>query len=96
MQKNAVMLDDASLFCVYPKFIESVIFITKRLAVFKILQQLLIKPATRRVAGRSPAIGFILLFVAGLKANSCNQDSDRYIMRTTAFFRYIYVSTFRN
>ena len=35
------------------------------------LQQLLIKPATRRVAGRSPAIGFILLFVAGLKANSC-------------------------
>ena len=36
------------------------------------LQQLLIKPATRRVAGRSPAIGFIFLFVAGLKANCCN------------------------
>ena len=35
------------------------------------IQQLLIKPATRRVAGRSPAIGFLLLFVAGLKANSC-------------------------
>ena len=30
---------------------------------------MLIKPATRRVAGRSPAIGFIFLFVAGLKAN---------------------------
>ena len=37
-----------------------------------ILQQLLIKPATRRVAGRSLAVGFIFLFVAGLKANSCN------------------------
>ena len=36
------------------------------------LQQLLIKPTTRRVAGRSPAIGFIFLFVADLKANSCN------------------------
>ena len=35
------------------------------------LQQLLIKPATRRVAGPSPAIGFIFLFVAGLKANCC-------------------------
>ena len=33
------------------------------------LQQLLIKPITTRVAGRSPAKGFILLFVAGLKAN---------------------------
>ena len=33
------------------------------------LQQLLIKPATKRVAGRSPAIGFIFLFVAGFKAN---------------------------
>ena len=37
----------------------------------RLLQQLLIKPITMRVAGRSPAIGFILLFVAGLKANSC-------------------------
>ena len=36
------------------------------------LQQLLIKPATKRVAGQSPAIGFIFLFVAGLKANCCN------------------------
>ena len=35
---------------------------------YLVLQQLLIKPATRRVAGRSPAIGFIFLFVAGLKA----------------------------
>ena len=35
------------------------------------LQQLLIKPTTKRVAGRSPAIGFIFLFVAGLKANCC-------------------------
>ena len=33
------------------------------------LQQLLIKPATRRVAGQSPAIGFILLFVKGLNIN---------------------------
>ena len=38
---------------------------------YLVLQQLLIKPATRRVAGRSPAIGFIFLFVAGLKANCC-------------------------
>ena len=37
----------------------------------QILQHLLIKPTTRRVAGRSPAIGFIFLFVAGLKANCC-------------------------
>ena len=36
-----------------------------------LLQQLLIKPTTKRVAGRSPAIGFIFLFVAGLKANCC-------------------------
>ena len=35
------------------------------------LQQLLIKPITTRVAGRSPAKGFILLFVVGLKANCC-------------------------
>ena len=34
-------------------------------------QQLLIKPITTRVAGRSPAKGFILLFVVGLKANCC-------------------------
>ena len=40
-----------------------------------ILQQLLIKLATRRVAGRSFAIGFILLFVAGLRANCCKYDS---------------------
>ena len=50
MQKNAVMLDDASLFCVYPKFIESAIFITKRLAVFKILQQFV--DQTRHKKGR--------------------------------------------
>ena len=41
----------------------------------KSLQQLLIKPTTRRVAGRSPAIGFIFLFVAGLKANCCSSFS---------------------
>ena len=47
-----------------------------RLGILRdILQHLLIKPATRRVAGRSPAIGFILLFVAGLKANSCKYTS---------------------
>jgi|GEM_PF-2584503 len=40
-----------------------------------LLQQLLIKLTTRRVAGRSLAIGFILLFVAGLKANCCKYDS---------------------
>jgi hypothetical protein len=35
------------------------------------LQQLLLKPTTRRIAGQSPAMGFIFLFVAGLKANCC-------------------------
>ena len=34
------------------------------------LQQLLIKPVTRKVAGRSRAIDSVLLFVASLKANS--------------------------
>ena len=42
------------------------------------LQQLLIKPITTRVAGRSPAKGFILLFVVGLKANCCKPYGDRY------------------
>ena len=41
---------------------------------------MLIKPATRKVAGRSPAIGFILLFVAGLKANSCKIDLNSYLV----------------
>ncbi|GBO53323.1 hypothetical protein APA_1230 [Pseudanabaena sp. lw0831] len=35
---------------------------------FWVLQQLSIKPTTKRVAGRSPAMGFI---VADLKANCC-------------------------
>ena len=42
------------------------------------LQQLLIKPATRRVAGRSPAIDFIFLFVAGLKANCCRTGTHSF------------------
>ena len=37
-----------------------------------LLQPCSSKPATRKVAGRSPAMGFIFLFVAGLKANCCN------------------------
>ena len=41
------------------------------LAIGVVLQQCSIKPATRKVAGRSPAMGFIFLFVAGLKANCC-------------------------
>jgi hypothetical protein len=37
-----------------------------------ILQQLPSKRATKRVAGRSPAMGFIFLVVAGLKENCCS------------------------
>ncbi len=39
------------------------------------LQQLLIKSTMIRVAGRSPAKGFILLFVVGLQANCCKTFS---------------------
>jgi|GEM_PF-2936548 len=35
------------------------------------IQRLFIKLTTTRVAGRSPATGFILLFVVGLKVNCC-------------------------
>ena len=42
----------------------------KRNSKFTKLQQLLIKPTTTRVAGQSPATGFIL-FVVDLKANCC-------------------------
>ena len=48
-----------------------------------VLKQLLIKPTTKRVAGRSPAIGFIFLFVADLKANCC--ETQYAVVKVRAF-----------
>ena len=41
------------------------------LGFYSYLQRFALKPAIKRVAGRSPAMGFILLVVAGLKGNCC-------------------------
>ncbi len=39
--------------------------------------------ATGRVAGRSPAMDFILVFVAGLKASCCKRNMKKCLMRLT-------------
>ncbi len=45
------------------------------LIVLRYLQHCSINPATRRGAGLSPTMGFIILFVAVLKANCCSSKS---------------------
>ena len=63
-----MILCEEAIFCPHVKILQSKHTCTHTLIL---LQQLLIKPITTRVAGRSSAKGFILLFVVGLKANCC-------------------------
>ncbi len=54
------------------------------------IQQLLIKFTTTRVAGRSPAKGFILLFAVGFKANWCKtEEKDSGAKRRYPFLRFL-------
>ena len=60
------------------------------MALYADLQHLSIKSATRKVAGQSPAMGFIFLFVAGLKANCCNlKFNGNYILDDYIIFAQI-------
>ena len=60
-----------------PKSCREILDLLLSIAIKNELQQLLIKPTKTRVAGQSPATGFILLFVVSLKANCCMKKSSK-------------------